>query len=162
MASQKRSVNLTDETVRFIEQYSRDIGAEDMKWSAAINYAISQLVGNHDSNVINAQKAKELDAMMRMSLPDLTEADWQEILNIQNGAFIELRPSFRLASDMLDYYGAVSVESLSPEQADLAKRLHAMPQIQQAAILWVCRNFWSRQRDEGSLMDMVQAAIRGE
>lgn len=162
MASQKRSVNLTDETVRFIERYSRDIGEEDMKWSAAINYAISQLVGNHDSNIMNAQKAKELDAMMRMSLPDLTEADWQEILNVHNGVYIDLTPPHRLASDMLDCYGAISIEELTPAQADLAKRLHAMPQVQQAAILWTCRQFWSQPRDFGTLMEMVQAAIRGE
>lgn len=108
------------------------------------------------------KEKQELDAILHSHVPELSESDWQEILNIQNGAFIELRPSFRLASDMMDYYGAVSVESLSPEQADLAKRLHVMPQIQQAAILWVCRNFWSRQRDEGSLMDMVNAAIQGQ
>lgn len=139
MASQKRSVTLTDETVRFIERYSRDIGAEDMKWSAAINYAISQLVGNHDANVMNAQKAKELDALMRMSLPDLSEADWQEIRKVHNGVCIDLKPPHRLASYMMDFYGAISIEQLTPAQADLVKRLHAMTQVQQTAILWACR-----------------------
>lgn len=35
-------------------------------------------------------------------------------------------------------------------------------QVQQAAILWTCRQFWSHPRDFGTLMEMVQAAIRGE
>jgi len=162
MASQKRSVNLSDEAVGFAEQYSRDIGATEVRWSGAVNHAIHRIIHEHDQNIVNAQKAQELDMILRSHVPELSESDWQEIFNIQNGAFIELRPSFRLASDMMDYYGAVSVESLSPAQADLAKRLHAMLQIQQAAILWVCRNFWSQPRDFGTLMDMVQAAIRGE
>jgi len=125
----KKSVFLADLTVAWIETTTqKDHAAHDgPKWSEAINATFEQF-----------------RFLMRESLPDLSQDEWTIILNVYAGCYFPAHgvPA-RIASDMMDNVGAVSVEDLTPDYAALVRKVHALSQPQQLAVLYFVQIFWS-------------------
>lgn len=127
----KKSVFLSDYTVAWIEattsKHSHDQGP---KWSEAINATVEQF-----------------RFLLRESLPELNIDEWTAILNVYAGCYFPAHgiPS-RIASDMMDNVGEISLEKLeqsSPDYAVLVKKIYAMSQLEQLAVLYFVQIFWS-------------------
>jgi hypothetical protein len=119
----KKSVFLSDQTEQIIRKMSRD--DDHPQWS----------------NVIN-QTLAAADWVFRESLPELTPAEWQVILNAYAGTCdtLQVQP-YRIASDLMDDLGLIAVDD--HPNADLVKRIHGMSQAEQFAILTFVQLFWS-------------------
>lgn len=124
MASIKKSVMFSDATVSFIR--ARNKAEDEIMWSQALN-----------------ENFKALSWLIRASLPELLVEDWEKILNVYAGSIIEFQPPFRIASDIMDYHGALELQQLEQDWAMLAITLHGMSQAQQYAIMEFVRVFWS-------------------
>lgn len=129
MASIKKSVMLSDLTQKFIGDRSRQDG--DIAWSENLNEGI-----------------KALSWIASAELPELTQSEWQTILNVYAGSAIDYTPPYRVASDMMDDRGAISIDELEPEYAALVRKIHGMTQAQQWAILDFAKRFWARDWSE--------------
>lgn len=130
----KKSVFLSDYTVSWIEITTKkmlnDQELDGPKWSEAINATFEQF-----------------RFLLRESLPELSADEWQIILNVYAGTYFPAHgvPA-RIASDIMDNVGEVdiaNVDKLMPEYAVLIRRVHAMSQIAQLAILYFVQIFWS-------------------
>ena len=95
------------------------------------------------SGVIN-QTMTAAKWIASQSLPDLSPAEWELIVD----AYIDIgnreslqHPPYRIASDLMDYLGLLDVaDHPNPE---LVKRIHAMGQAEQFAILTCVQRFWN-------------------
>lgn len=130
----KKSVFLSDQTVGWIESTTKktlnDQELDGPKWSEAINATFEQF--RH---------------LLRGAFPDLSMDEWQMILNVYAGCYF---PSHgvpaRIASDMMDNLGEIDiaqVEQTMPDYAALVRKMAAIPQLQQLAILYFVQIFWS-------------------
>lgn len=124
MASLKKSVMFSDATCNFIRD--RNKAEDEIMWSRELNEGF-----------------KALSWLTRQSLPDLAVADWEVILNVYAGSWIEFQPPFRIASDIMDHFGVVDINDLDPELRLQVVRLHGLSQPQQYAIMEFVRVFWS-------------------
>jgi hypothetical protein len=129
----KKSVFLSGHTVSWIESttsVNTKEAEEGPRWSEAINATFEQF-----------------RFLLREALPELDADEWETILNVYAGIYFPAHgvPA-RIASDMMDNLGEISVENVeavNPGYAALVKKVHAMPQAQQLAILYFVQIFWS-------------------
>ena len=125
----KKSVFLSDYTTSWIESTTKKNNQDDkfIKWSESINATFEQF-----------------QFLLRENLPELDIDEWKIILNVYACCYFPAHgvPA-RIASDMMDNVGAISIDELSDYYADLVKKVHAMNQIQQLAILYFVQIFWS-------------------
>lgn len=140
----KKSVMLSDETVSYISARHKDAEGE-LRWSAAVNGAVDTL-----------------RSIYRANSPTLTERAWRLLLNAHAGHFFDWRPGapMRLASDVMDDLGVISIESLSQEDADAVREIHGLSQIEQMTAFEVIRIFWATTNKSGDLMEMVENCRR--
>lgn len=136
MPSLKKSVMFSESTVNYIEARTKE--DDEISWSKALNEGF-----------------KALQWLTKEALPDFDAQEWQAILNVYAGSFIEFNPPFRIASDMMDDAGAIALEELSPEYAALVKKVHGMSQLQQFAILDFVQKFWSKSWD-GDMSEIIK------
>ena len=125
---QKRSIYVQPATKDFITA-TTSAGDDGPKWSNGINTAIEQYRW-----------------LLAKSLPDLSTQDWERILSTYAGSYMPAhRLPARIASDMMDDMGEISLDAVEkslPEKADLIKKVYAMTQIEQMAILYFVQIFW--------------------
>jgi hypothetical protein len=129
----KKSVFLSSKTVEWIECTTKIYhpASDGPKWSEAINATF-----------------EHLRFLLKNSLPDLSAEEWEIILNVYAGCYMPAHgvPA-RIASDMMDDLGEVSIENVRknlPAYADLVIKIHALSQTEQFAILYFVQIFWSR------------------
>ena len=125
----KKSVFLSDVTSHWVEITTKKDGLDTgAKWSEAINATFEQFI-----------------FLLRSSLPTLTVSEWEIILNVYAGCYFPAHGTpVRIASDIMDNFGEVDIDSLRPEYADLVRKTHAMSQTEQMSILYVVQMFWSK------------------
>lgn len=130
--SKKTGVSFSDATYSVIENMIKD--------GSKISFA-SQV-----NEVINRYRW-----ICKASLPDLSESEWEAILNCYAGCFMqEQYPPYRIASDLMDDRGAIDLAALAdsdPEYAALVRKVHAMSQAEQLAILDLVQRFWAGKWD---------------
>jgi hypothetical protein len=130
----KKSVFLSDYTVKWIEYTTKKkLNGEEIegaKWSESINATFEQF-----------------RFLIRGSLPELTMEEWTIILNVYAGCYFPAHGvPCRIASDIMDDIGEFSIEAvekLMPEKAELIRKVHAMSQLEQLAMLYFVQIFWS-------------------
>lgn len=86
-------------------------------------------------------------------LPELTDAEWKAVLSTYSGRPLKerfTRRPYRIASDMLNDFGEVDLSNLLPEQAEIIKKIHALTQPQQFALLEFVDYFWSKKWESAS------------
>ena len=118
----KKSVFLSDKTVSWIDitssSSSKKTGPE---WSVAINRSIAQLW-----------------FLLSESVPDFSGNEWAEIISCYNHtAFSERLSKPRIASDLMDKYGCIDIDDLSPELQNLVRKLHDLTPLEQFAALYI-------------------------
>jgi hypothetical protein len=144
----KKSVMLSDHTVAYIDARRKHDGEEvdgdkpSLKWSAPVNAGFA-----------------ELSWLTRQLCPELSIKAWHLLLDTYAGHFFDdlmpVHSPFRLASDILDHYGEISIEAFEKEEAEAIKSIHALSQPQQYAASQVIRIFWSQNWD-GSLSEIIE------
>lgn len=140
--SLKKSVMISDSAVKAIQARSRgDVG---ISWSQSINKAVT-----------------DLKTLCRVMLPKLDESEWVMILNVHNGSFLQDQTFFplRLASDVMDCYGVVDIGDLDEPHQALVRKLYAMSQAEQYAILDMVQKYWAFQPSEPMQFDSHTARI---
>lgn len=101
--------------------------------------------------------------VMRQSLPELTSTEWQHILNVYAGSWMwDQHPPARIASDMLDNVGAISVDDLEPSYRAIVVKAHGWSQAQQYAVLDFVQQFWARDWSGYADFAAIQAEISGK
>lgn len=128
--SVKKSVFLTDLTAQWIE--ATTAGSPDSPaWSSAINATVEQL-----------------RYLLGQSLPDLTQEEWSALLNVYTGCHMPGHglPA-RIASDIMDDAGALELSELTEERQTLVRKMHALNQTEQLAVLYFIQLFWSVDRN---------------
>lgn len=128
MPSVKKSVMFSDQTVAYIKARTRE--ENEISWSQALNEGF-----------------KALAWLTKQSLPELSDYEWQMLMNVYAGRIIKFTPPFRIASDMMDDRGEISIETL--EKVDqaytmLVRKMHGLSQIEQFAVLDFIQKFWAR------------------
>lgn len=141
MASMKKSVMFSDKTVNYIQ--SRTRYESEIAWSQALNEGF-----------------KALSWITRQALPELTTGEWTIILNVYAGTWIEFHPPFRIASDIMDNFGEVDITQLDDDIADLVKKVYAMSQIEQFAIMSFVQIFWANNWNSEPDFDAIAAKIK--
>lgn len=97
--------------------------------------------------------------MCQQSLPELSDGDWQTLLNVYAGCEMVSHPMpVRIASDILDEFGALELAELEPEVADLARLARDWTQAEQLAVLDFCQRYWSQSWD-GKSFDAVKKTL---
>jgi len=127
--STKKAVFLSDRAAEWIQATTKkDHPAQDgPKWSESINATFEQL-----------------RFLLKSSLPELTIDEWQIILNVYAGTYFPAHGiPCRIASDMMDNIGEISLDNVNEEYAKLVRKLYAMSQLEQLAILYFVQIFWS-------------------
>ncbi len=116
---------LSDNSVGFIRAREKD-SEEGVKWSRAINESF---------NILRYLLSQEL--------PNLTQDEWLIILDAHNGVITDFHFPIRLASDIMDHYGVISVDDLADEIKAVVLKVYKMSQAQQCAILDMVKKYWS-------------------
>lgn len=128
----KKSVFLSESTVDFLSIVAKNNADLDViQWSGGINGSIYAL-----------------KTIISESIPDLTDDQWNMLLNVYNGSF---EPAFspvalNVAGCMMDNVGEISIENLrkkDAEYADLVEKVHNMTAAEQYSILFICQSFWA-------------------
>lgn len=140
MSSIKKSVLLSKQTHSYLAARTR-LG-EDIAWSQNINEGF-----------------RALSWITQQSLPVLTPAEWEILLNVYAGSWIEFQPPFRIASDIMDNFGALELSQLDPEVADLSKKMHALSQVEQYSVMEFIRIFWLHDWNSEPDFETIQAKI---
>jgi len=139
----KKSVFLSDRSEKIIRSMSHH---DHPRWSQVIN-----------------QTFAAMDSIFRNSLPALSTDDWQVIMNAYSSGTrdtISCIP-FQIASDIMGDRGLLDVEQ--HPQKNLVKRIHAMTQAEQFAILTVVRIFYLNSwHDADSFSDIVMQIVDSE
>lgn len=143
MPSIKKSVMFSEGTLDYINARVRH--ESDIGWSEVLNEGF-----------------KALKWLSSQALPDLTPDEWQYILNAYSGCMMSFNPPYRIASDLMDDAGAVSIEELTPEYAALVKKIHGMTQVQQYAIqdfiikFWAGGDKWNDAKDFNEIIERIK------
>lgn len=142
MPSIKKSLMISEDTFNYID--ARTKHEADITWSQAVNEGFRALKWLTDE-----------------ALPELDVLQWHHILNVYSGTLLEFRPPFRIASDIMDDAGAISVDEVSPMVADLVRRTHNMSQLEQFAVLDFVQKFWAGEWSEcvdfGEIFEKIKA-----
>ena len=141
--SLKKSIMLSDETLAAIE--SRKVkGADDVLWSQSVNSCF-----------------EKTEWVIKHALPELTGDEWQMLFNVYAGCWLnDFMPPYRIASDMMDDAGAISLDELNDDYAALVKKVHGFSQVEQFAITEVIQKFWCGEwNDYKTLTDIVNAIV---
>ena len=116
--SAKKSIFLSTGSVEFIQLTTQKDGP---KWSEAINSTIRQI-----------------RYLIKYSIPELTIGEWKTLINVYK---TEEFPAYGLkpwiARDIMYKAGALSVEQLTTEDSALVKKMDALTDVQQLAVLYV-------------------------
>lgn len=133
----KKSVMITDQAHEIMKLRTDKRNPDNsIAWSNQVNRAL----------ILN-------DYLFRVSLPDLTDGEWQVILNAYAGTVGTLEhPPFRVASDLMDDLGLINVED--HPNPDLVKRIHNMTEVERFAILQFAEIFWNN--DWSDVIDFRQ------
>jgi hypothetical protein len=133
---------ISDQTLKIMQSMTDQRNPDtSIAWSNLVNRAI----------VVN-------DYMARTHLPELTDGEWQVVLNCYAGTCGSIEhPPYRIASDMMDDLGLINVED--HPSADLVKRIHAMSQVEQFAILSFVEKFWSADWSHVEGFDDIKKAL---
>lgn len=143
MNSVKKSVMLHDNAVEIMQKHTRVDAGEQIAWSKLVNRGI--ITG---------------DWLYRQSLPDLTDAEWQVILNAYAGTCETLdNHPYRIASDLMDDLGIIDVDQ--HPQPELLRRLHGMNQAEQFAVLVFVERFWTRDWSDAVDFNAIKSNITG-
>lgn len=141
----KKSVFLSTRTVEWIESTTKkDSHEQGAKWSESINATVDQF-----------------RFLLKTELPELEMIEWQAILNVYSGCYFPAHgiPA-RIASDMMDDAGAIEISELSEDYAALVRKVYAMTQVEQLAILYFVQIFWSS--DWKGEWDEIVSTIKGK
>ena len=148
----KKSIQLSEQAVAYVQarqMSSADESSEfpSLSWSSALNGATAGL-----------------SRLLGQLVPDLDDTTWVELFNAYAGHYFggpTIAP-FRLASDVMDLYGVISIDELEPEIAAAVRQLHALSQPQQYAAYEMARVFWAQSQSlTGSLSENL-AAVRAK
>jgi len=87
--------------------------------------------------------------LLKNSLPELDNGDWNIIINTYKGCYMpgHVLPA-RIASDIMIFFGAVDVNTLSDDCRDIVIKLNTMSQAEQLAILYVVQIYWANKWTE--------------
>ena len=142
MPSLKKSVMFAEPTVNYIQ--ARTKSDDDISWSQELN-----------------ETFKALKWLSDECLPDLTETQWQHILNVYASSHIEFHPPYRIASDIMDSTGEIDLDELQPDLAETVKIVHKCSQAEQFAIMDFVKKFWSHnwsgEKDFEAIVDKIKA-----
>ena len=141
MPSIKKAVMFSEHSQNYIR--ARAKGEDEITWSGALNEGF-----------------KALSWLSRQALPDLSPGEWEKILNVYAGTWIELTPPFRIASDIMDHWGAIEIGQLDQDWGDLVRKIHAMSQIQQYAIMDFVQIFWSHNWTQAADFESIVKQIK--
>jgi broad specificity polyphosphatase/5'/3'-nucleotidase SurE len=127
----KKSVFLSDRTANFIKLTTCKEGFDIApKWSESINATTDQF-----------------RYLLKINVPELSIYEWTSIFNVYNGCMNRAHSvPVRVASDMMDYRGAIDLEQVEkddPDYAALVRKVYAMTQVEQIAITYVAQ--WATQ-----------------
>lgn len=141
MSSIKKSVMISGLSVAYMQARTRY--GEDISWSQNINEGF-----------------RALSWITRQSLPVLTPAEWEILLNVYAGSWLEFQPPFRIASDIMDNWGALELSQLDPAVAELAKKMHGLSQVEQYSVMEFVRVFWSHDWTKEPDFDAIVTKIK--
>lgn len=141
MASLKKSVMFSELTQNYIRNRTRD--ENEIAWSQALNEGF-----------------KALSWLTRQSIPELSHREWEIILNVYAGSIIEFHAPFRIASDIMDNFGALELTELEPDVAGMVKKVYGMSQIEQFAIMDFVQIFWSNNWNAEPDFDTIITKIK--
>ena len=146
----KKSVFLTTHTAFWIESSTKKANFEESpKWSESINTTFEQF-----------------RFLLRGALPELSMDEWTIILNVYSGCYFPAhRTPARIASDMMDNLGEISLENLEknqPDYATLVKKIYKLSQLEQLAILYFVQIFWLNKWTEDWDDDDVVKTIKSK
>ena len=95
------------------------------------------------------------------SLPQLTDQQWELLLNVYAGSEISsYPPPYRVASDIMDHCGVLDLSGLDAATAETVRQIHGMSQAQQLAILDTVQRFWAAGSDALQEGESLQDAIK--
>lgn len=144
MPSIKKSVMLSEQTQNYISSRQRSEDG-DYSWSQGVNGAVHALTW-----------------MLDQALPELTQYEWECVLNTFNGTMFDdmrMQSFLSLSSRMMDERGALSLEDVEPEYAAVIRRVHQLSLIEQYAVADTARKFWAKsfgKIEEGmTLIDLI-------
>lgn len=141
MPSIKKSVMFSELTQDYIAARTRS--DDNIAWSEALNEGF-----------------KALKWLSQQALPELSAEEWQIILNAYAGSIVSFNPPYRVASDLMDDVGAISIEELEPEYAALVKKVHSMDQMGQYAIMDFVQKFWAKDWSDKPDFAAIAAEIK--
>jgi hypothetical protein len=143
--STKKSLMLWLSTIAYFAARTKD-GAV-IEWTEATNTSVQHL----------AWLCGELT-------PDFTVSEWGMLTNVYARRGVTLTPPYRIASDILDGAGVISLEELSPQYAALAKKAKTLSQPAQFAALDVVRQFLcvKQEQEQGKTFSVLIAEIVGK
>lgn len=141
MASLKKSVMFSEQTQSYINARTRY--ENEIAWSQALNEGF-----------------KALSWLTRQALPELTHSEWEVILNVYAGSIIEFHPPFRIASDIMDNFGAIELGQLDTETAGVVKKVYGMSQLEQFAIMEFVQVFWANNWNKEPDFDAIVTKIK--
>ena len=142
--STKKSLMLWLSTIAYFAARTKDGAA--IEWTEATNASV-----------------KHLEWLSRELTPDFTVSEWGMLTNVYARRGVTLTPPYRIASDILDSAGVISLDELSPKYAALAKKARALSQPAQFAALDVVRQFLcvKPEQEQGKTFAVLIAEIVG-
>jgi len=144
MPSIKKSVMFSEATQDYIAARTREDGA--IAWSQALN-----------------ESFKALKWLSQQALPELSQNEWQTILNAHEGCIVSFNPPYRVAINIIDdALARIETDELGPGYTPLVKKVHGLSQIEQYAVMDFVQKFWSRDWSDFSDWDEIVRAIKAE
>jgi len=146
MPSIKKSVMLSEKMQNYIAARQRlENEDDDYAWSRGVNAPCSALIW-----------------ITNQVLPDLTEYEWQCVLNVYNGHHFDdnIHNWTGIAGCMMDDVGAISIEELEPNYAEVVKKMHKLSAIEQYAVMDMTRKFWANphtDKGKNSLLEIIES-----
>lgn len=119
------------------------------------------------SHAVNAQfeRVTKQNALIRrlaqQLLPDLSEYQWELVLNAVNGTFLDDRHDrgrYRIASDICDDLGVDLLDDCEDTFKQAVSEINALPQLQQFAVMEFSAWFWQRRdrRTPETFLDYIE------
>lgn len=144
MPSIKKSIMISDKSQAYIVCRFRKEDAQDVfSWSQGINGAVSTL-----------------QFILANSLPELTEYEWECVLNTFNGTMWDderIESFLSIASRMMDNIGAVDINEVEENYANAVRKMHALTAVEQYAVADMCRKFWSDSHKESTMAEIIDS-----
>ena len=139
----KKSVYLSDETKQYIEARNSPHN-DSVAWSDGINRSVSAL-----------------NWLGRELLPELSEKEWNVILNVYTGSLVDFNYPLRIASDMMDNVGVIDLNEIADEYyRELVIKTHSFSQPEQWAVMDFVLYYWSNDWSESADFNEVLSSYR--